>query len=132
MESKLAHIYIYVPNLKDSYSFYKGFLEFLNHKEHVVTDWGFSFIKDETEIWFEQTPKDHIDDGYHRRRTGLNHLAFKLNSKEDVDKFHKDFLIKNNIKTLYDTPKPFPEYSDNYYAVFFEDPDRIKIEVAYY
>ena len=46
--------------------------------------------------------------------------------------FDKKFLNKNNIPVLYKTPKLFPEYNKDYYAVYFEDPDRIKLEVAYY
>jgi len=132
MKSKLGHVYLYIFNLKKSYDFYKEFLELLDYKEMVNKDWGFSFINDGLSIWFEQARKGHVEKGYHRKRIGLNHLAFRVNSKEEVDKFHNDFLKKNKIPTLYDTPKPFPEYDKGYYAVFFEDPDRIKLEVAYY
>lgn len=31
----------------------------------------------------------------------------------------------------YDTPREFPEYTRGYCAVFFEDPDRLKLEIAY-
>ena len=43
----------------------------------------------------------------------------------------KEFLKKNKINTLYNTLKKFPEYKKDYYAVFFEDPDKIKLEVTY-
>ena len=132
MESNLEHIYLYVSNLDKSYEFYKNFLEYLNYKEVLKADWGCAFMKDGISIWLEQTPQDHIDTKYHRRQTGLNHLAFKVKSKDDVDTFYKDFLEENKIETLYDTPKPFPEYDKNYYAVYFEDPDGIKLEIAYY
>jgi hypothetical protein len=32
---------------------------------------------------------------------------------------------------LYGGPREYPEYAAAYYAVFFEDPDRIKLEVAH-
>jgi hypothetical protein len=32
---------------------------------------------------------------------------------------------------LYEGPGEYPEYHRGYYAVYFEDPDRIKLEVAY-
>ena len=48
-----------------------------------------------------------------------------------MDRFHKEFLKPRKIKTLYSTPKKFPEYTKDYYAVFFEDPDRIKLEVCF-
>jgi catechol 2,3-dioxygenase-like lactoylglutathione lyase family enzyme len=132
MQSKLGHIYLYVSDLDKSFEFYKKFLEYLDYKEGFRADWGGSLIKDGTSIWLEQTPKDHSDVKYHRRRTGLNHLAFRVTSKENVDAFYEDFLKKNGIDTLYNTPKHFPEYEESYYAVFFEDPDGIKLEVAYY
>jgi catechol 2,3-dioxygenase-like lactoylglutathione lyase family enzyme len=132
MDSTIAHIYLYVSNLKSSREFYKEFLEILGYKEIVNEEWGSAFEKDDTSIWLEQVSGEYKKDGYHRKRVGLNHLAFRVDSKEDVDRFTKDFLKENSIETLYDTPKKFPEYSDDYYAVYFEDPDRIKLEVVFY
>ncbi|OLS23908.1 MAG: hypothetical protein HeimC3_22510 [Candidatus Heimdallarchaeota archaeon LC_3] len=54
------------------------------------------------------------------------------NFRDDVDRFHNEFLKAKNLKTLYKTPKPFPETTEKYYAVYFEDPDRIKLEICYY
>lgn len=132
MKSKLCHVYLYVLDLDKSYKFYKEFLELLGYKKLVKEDWGFAFINGDISIWFEKAKEGHIKKGYHRKRIGLNHLAFKLDSKKAVDEFTKKFLNKNGISTLYKTPKAFPEYSKCYYAVFFEDPDRIKLEVTYH
>ncbi len=132
MKSTLGHVYLYVSNLEASYKFYKPLLGFLDYKEIFRTDWGFAFISGDTSVWFQQAPEDHLKDGYHRRRVGLNHLAFKVNSKDEVDRFCDAFLTSKKIKTMYETPKDFSEYVDGYYAVFFEDPDKIKLEVAYY
>lgn len=132
MNSKIAHVYLYVSNLKESREFYKEFLEILRYEEILNEDWGCGFEKEDTSIWLEQVSGEFEKEGYHRKRIGLNHLAFKVDSREDVDKFTDDFLKKNNIKTLYGTPKEYPEYSEDYYAVFFEDPDRIKLEVNFF
>jgi len=132
MNSKVGHIYLYISDLKKSREFYKEFLEILGYKEILNEEWGCAFEKDDTSIWLEQVSDKYIKDRYHRKRVGLNHLAFKVDSKENVNRFTKDFLKKNDIETLYESPKLFPEYSDDYYAVYFEDPDRIKLEIAYY
>lgn len=132
MKSKLGHVYLYVSDLEKSFDFYKKFLEYLEYKEIGKYEWGFAFINEGASLWFERTPKDGLEAGYNRRRTGLNHLAFRVNSKEEVDKFGEEFLGKNNITTMYESPKEFPEYGGNYYAVYFTDPDGIKLEVAYY
>ncbi len=61
----------------------------------------------------------------------MNHIAFQVGSKEAVDVFYKDYLVANNIPVLYGGPAHHPEYIPGYYAVYFEDPDRIKLEVAF-
>jgi hypothetical protein len=38
------------------------------------------------------------------------------------------FLEPRAIKPLYSGPKPY-DYTPGYYAVYFEDPSRLKIEV---
>jgi hypothetical protein len=68
----------------------------------------------------------------------LNHIAFQAKSKADVDRLHSEFLVPRSIKVLYGGPKEYPEYSkhlehpeEGYYAVYFEDPDRIKLEFVH-
>ena len=84
-----------------------------------------------TDFWIMQTEEPFRRQPFHRKNSGINHLAFRVENKGTVDMFHHDFLQANDIPTLYDTPKAFPEYHKGYYAVFFEDPDRMKLEVAY-
>ena len=72
-------------------------LEYLDYKEFAKYKWGYAFEKDGTSIWFEKARKNFLKDGYHRKRIGLNHLAFWVESKEDVDKFNNEFLKKNKV-----------------------------------
>ena len=69
-----------------------------------------------------------MDEPYHRCRTGLNHLAFHAESREFVDLMTIE-LKNKKIKILYEEKHPFAGGED-YYALFFEDPDRIKIELV--
>jgi catechol 2,3-dioxygenase-like lactoylglutathione lyase family enzyme len=62
---------------------------------------------------------------------GLNHIAFHAESKESVDRFYREHLQPKKIPVLYGGPKEYPDYSKGYYAVYFEDPDRLKLELAY-
>ena len=82
-------------------------------------------------LWIMKTPEKYKDRIFHRKATGLNHLAFRVNSKEEVDKFHKEYLQAKNIPVLYGGPKEYSEYEPGYYSVYFEDPDRVKLEVVY-
>ena len=63
---------------------------------------------------------------YHRCGVGLNHLAFHAESRDEVDEMTEK-LNHRGIKILYEDRRPFAGGED-YYAVFFEDPDRIKVE----
>lgn len=70
----------------------------------------------------------YLSAGYHRRRTGLNHVAFHAGSRTQVDEL-TELLREKRIRILYEDRHPHAGGPDHY-AVFFEDPDRIKVEVV--
>ena len=53
----------------------------------------------------------------------MHHYAFELRSRKDVDDL-KDYLQKHGA-TIVD---PAGEYYQDYYAVYFLDPDGLKLE----
>lgn len=61
-------------------------------------------------------------------RPGLHHFAFNAESRGDVDRIY-DVLCQLGVE-LQDKPKEY-EYQDGYYAVYFRDPDNIKIEIVH-
>jgi len=125
---KLHHVEIYVSDLKRSSDFWNWFLGRLGYKLYSKWKSGVSFILGETYIVFVQTENKYMDEPYHRCRTGLNHLAFHAASTEFVDLMTTE-LKNKGIKILYEDKHPFAGGED-YYAVFFEDPDRIKVELV--
>lgn len=132
--NSIAHIEINVSDLKKSLEFYSKILTPLNWKQVGFQDQnvaGFK-AKDNTHLFLVQTEKRFLSKIFHRKQTGLNHLAFRVETTEEVEKF-ASFLKENNIEALYhQNPKEYSsEYTEQYYAIFFEDPDQIKIEVAY-
>jgi len=54
-----------------------------------------------------------------------------VRARADVDRFVAEFMTPRGLAPLYDSPREYPEYREGYYGVFFEDPDRIKVEVAH-
>jgi catechol 2,3-dioxygenase-like lactoylglutathione lyase family enzyme len=64
-----------------------------------------------------------------RYAPGLHHMAWHAASREQVDALHRQ-LIAAGVPIL-DAPAHYPEYSPTYYAVFFEDPDGMKLEVLH-
>lgn len=67
---------------------------------------------------------------FDRYRVGLHHLALRARSRADVDAFHA-FLLREKI-TVLDAPAEYPQYGQNYYAVFFADPDGVKLELVHF
>jgi catechol 2,3-dioxygenase-like lactoylglutathione lyase family enzyme len=59
---------------------------------------------------------------------GLHHLAFAAESRVDVDTAHAA-AVRAGAQILH-PPRFWPEYSADYYATFFLDPDGFRIEVA--
>jgi len=128
MKGLLHHVEIYVSNLKKTKSFWDWFLHDLGY--HISNEWakGISYKLSDTYLVFVQTEADFLPFGYHRKRIGLNHLAFHAESKKMVDEMSQK-LISKNVKILYQDKHPYAG-GENYYAVFFEDPDRIKVELV--
>ncbi len=85
----------------------------------------------DTGVWLVQRKERYAKNGFHRKRVGLNHVAFHADDKKKVDQFHKEYLVPKNVTVLYGGPKERPEYTKGYYSVYFEDPDRIKLELVY-
>ncbi len=64
-----------------------------------------------------------------RDSPGLHHLAFHATSREDVDGLFE--LLEQFGATLLDAPAEYPQYAPDYYAVFFTDPDGLKLEFVH-
>jgi len=126
----IQHIEINVSNFQKSKAFYQDFLEWLGYKR-ILNEKDFAgWDNGEAKIFVTYLER-YKESGFHRRRVGLNHIAFQAKSKADVDRLHSDFLVPRSIKVLYGGPKEYPEYRKGYYAVYFEDPDRIKLEFVH-
>jgi len=70
--------------------------------------------------------RDHAHD---RHAPGLHHLALNANSRDDVDSLYR-MLLDIHAEIL-DPPREYPEYEPGYYAVFFLDPDGLKLEYVF-
>lgn len=126
--TRISHIDINVSDYAKSIRFYDMVLLPLGWKRLVCQKTFTTYSDSSMKICICPTEEKYISAGFHRKRTGLNHLAFYASSKNEVDEFYQNILIKNNIECLYEK---IPHGDDAYYAVFFEDPDRIKLEVVF-
>lgn len=124
----IHHIELYVTDLNKSTAFWGWFLKELGYTPFQKWDGGQSWKLEGTYLVFVQAEERFLDIPYHRCRVGLNHLAFRASSREFVDEITKK-LQQKGITILYSDRHPFAGGEDHY-AVYFEDPDRVKIELV--
>jgi catechol 2,3-dioxygenase-like lactoylglutathione lyase family enzyme len=125
---QLHHVELYVSDLECSTAFWSWFLGELGYEPFQSWDGGRSYRLDATYLVFVQTEATHLEPAYHRKRTGLNHLAFHAASREQVDELTAA-LRERGVPVLYEDAHPHAGGPDTY-AVFFEDPDRLKVELV--
>jgi len=124
----LHHVEIYVSKIKASHAFWAPILAKIGWKQSGHWKDGFTLVNGEDAyLTFVQVTKKHKSHTYHRCGVGLNHLAFKVKTRKEVDAL-RQYCVKNKIATLYDDKYPFANGGKDYYALFVEDPDRIKVE----
>ena len=64
-----------------------------------------------------------------RYAPGLHHLALKAEAREAVDELYR-ILLQMDAEIL-DAPAEYPKYGPDYYAIFFLDPDGLKLEYVF-
>ncbi|MFA6533888.1 MAG: VOC family protein [Patescibacteria group bacterium] len=124
-----GHTKIAVADFKRSYLFYKAIFEELGYKQvSAKADRAGWASREGYGVLISQaaTPKYK----YKFDAPGLHHLCLKARSVKQVNQIYK-LLLKQRVY-IFDAPQKIPEYTDKYYAVYFADPDGIKLEVAYY
>lgn len=124
----LHHVEVNVSDLNEAKNFYKWFLNELGYELYQEWKQGFSMKLNETYIVFVQTEDRFLENEYHRKQVGLNHLAFSVENKKAVDEWTIRLKSKG-YNILYEDRHPYAG-GQKHYAVYFEAPDRIKIELV--
>ena len=124
----LHHVELYASDFGVSKSFWGWLLSELGYTVYQDWDGGKSWKKGATYIVLVQAADEFLGEPYHRRRPGLNHLAFHAESRDHVDELTTK-LRARDVPILYEDDHPFAGGPDHY-AVYFEDPERIKVELV--
>jgi catechol 2,3-dioxygenase-like lactoylglutathione lyase family enzyme len=124
----LHHIELYVSSLETSSQFWFGLLSRLGYAQDQQWGNGISFRLQDAYIVLVQVAPEHMEPSYHRQRVGLNHLAFHAASRAQVDQL-TDWVRQCGYRVLYEDRHPFAGVPQTY-ALYCEDPDRIKVEVV--
>lgn len=124
---KLHHIEIYFSDLSKSTQFWSWFLSELGYKEYQKWPQGISYKLGHSYLVFVQVEEKHLDSKYHRCKPGLNHLAFYASDAKQIEQLTVK-LREKGLRILYEDRHPHA--GGNAYGVYFEDPERIKVEVV--
>lgn len=134
MRRGLHHVDIVVTSIEQSLPVYRELLEPLGY-----TDAGTAVGERGETIWYldgegvgaslgireaQGTSGGELD----RYAVGLHHLAFEAASREMVDERFR--WAREQGLRIENEPREWP-YVPGYYAMFFHDPDGIKLEVVF-
>ncbi|OKH41985.1 bleomycin resistance protein [Calothrix sp. HK-06] len=124
------HIALTVTNLARSEAFYDKLLGFMGYKQAEKNENFILWANSHNGAVITISPSNpQSSNKFHDRYSpGLHHLAFGADSRDDVNKLYK-FLVEQGTEIL-DPPSEY-DYMPGYYAVFFLDPDGIKLELTY-
>src|SRR5438477_9171371 len=120
----IDHLVLSVGDFARSKEFYRKLLGFLGFKlKHEYADMA-GWSNGKTLLWIAAADAQGRKRKYRKSDVGFHHYAFELASRGDVDKLGA-FLEENGM-TVLDPPGEY--YGRNYYAVYFADPDGMKLE----
>jgi catechol 2,3-dioxygenase-like lactoylglutathione lyase family enzyme len=119
----IDHISVRVSDFARSRKFYAALFEFLGFKVLGEYDDAIGWTNGKTRYWIGQADAKGRKRKFRIGDVGLHHYAFELRSRKDVDAL-QSFLKEVGAKIV----DPAAEYYDDYYAVFFLDPDGMKLE----
>ncbi len=121
----IDHLVLSVSDFKRSREFYRKVLGFLGFDLRYDYSGAAGFHNGKTRLWVVEADAEGRKHKHRKGEVGFHHYAFELRSRADVDALGA-FLDENDV-TVTDPPDTY-NGDDNYYAVFFEDPDGMRLE----
>lgn len=126
----IDHLAIRVSDLARSKRFYDGLLGFMGFER----EWEFGEVvgwnNGVTMFWITQADAEGMRHPHRTGGIGYHHYAFELEARAQVDALY-DYLHAEKIEVV-DPPAAYPSYGEGYYAVFFLDPDGLKLEAMHF
>lgn len=123
----LDHVGLNVPDLAAAKSHYDVLMPLLGFEPFFATDRQFSYRpaggKPGTAIFFYTADMEHA---YSREEPGLQHLAFRLRTRDEVDRAYTK-AVEFGCETVR-PPGVYAQYHENYYAAYWLDPHGFLLE----
>jgi catechol 2,3-dioxygenase-like lactoylglutathione lyase family enzyme len=126
----IEHIVLRVGKLTKSKRFYDALLTFLGFE----LEWEFGrtagWNNGDTMFWISEADAQGKKRKFRLGDIGFHHYAFEFGRRKDIDELYK-FLQQHEVEVA-DPPAEYPSYGEGYYAVYFLDPDGMKLEGVYF
>jgi catechol 2,3-dioxygenase-like lactoylglutathione lyase family enzyme len=124
----IDHLVLSVGDFARSKAFYNKLLTFLSFKlKHEYDDMA-GWSNGKTLFWIAAADAEGRKHKYRKGDIGFHHYAFEMASRKDIDALGA-FLEKNDMNNDMNIVDPPGEYyGREYYAVYFTDPDGMKLE----
>jgi catechol 2,3-dioxygenase-like lactoylglutathione lyase family enzyme len=120
----IDHLVLSVGDFARSKEFYDKLLGFLGFKRKYDYDDMTGWSNGKTLSWIAAADVQGRKRKYRKGDVEFHHYAFELSSRKDVDQLGA--FLEENKMTVLDPPGEY--YDRNYYAVYFTDPDGMKLE----
>jgi glyoxylase I family protein len=136
LESKFSHVDLVCTSLERSLAFYRGLLAPLgwNREDQIVGERGeevhYLNVRGSgvASLGLREKQSDAHAIPYDRYAVGMHHLCFDAPSREAVD--DRAGWLSEHDAMIESGPREY-DYTPGYYAVFFSDPDGIKLEILH-
>ncbi len=129
------HLDLVVTDLERSLAFYTELLAPLGYhrKSEIVGERGERVVyvggsEPTISVSLRERQSDAHPTPYDRYAVGIHHLAFRAPSREAVDE--RAAWLRRHGAEIESEPAEY-DYTPGYYAVFFYDPDGIKLEIVH-
>ena len=133
MRGTIHHLDLTVKDPWASRDFYDAVLGFMGYRRGQDDARGFDYDCTGpgpfTSIGIVKAVGEGATRTHDRYSPGLHHVAWHAESRTDVDRLHH--LLKKIGAKILDAPADYPQYGEGYYAVFFADPDGLKLEFVF-
>ena len=126
---RVHHVIVNVKDLDRSRPFYDWLMPRLGYATSWAQEGGVGFLSPHGSFWIKAADPRFAADAFHKDRVGLCEIAFAAMSRDEVDALGHA-LVERGVTVLH-APREYPEYVPGYYAVFFADPDGLKLELVH-
>ncbi len=125
----IDHIYITVSNLARSETFYDIVMKVLGFRKNQFQIEGEKHIQYYNRHFGYVLRPARSKDPHDSYAPGLHHFCLRVESEKEVNEAAKR-LKEQNISVS--EPRRYSEYAPDYFAVFFSDPDGVRLEITNY